>query len=182
MRSLLSIIRWLSPLLFFGIISLFLWRGLQQDPHRIPSPLIDKPVPQFSLPSLMNPHLLLTRDALKGNLSILNVFASWCRYCLLEHAIITDIADSDQVQVFGLDYKDQRDAVKKWLKKYGNPYKKIIFDPQGVLAIDLGVYGTPETFIIDASGIIRYKHVGPLTPRLWYDTLLPRIKKIRGDM
>ena len=142
--------RLLLPLLVFVILVVFLWRGLYRDPHTIPSPLINKSLPSFNL-----------LQDFKGHVTLLNVFASWCLSCHTEHPILMDIAHSGEVVVYGLDYKDSHLAEENWLKKYGNPYQKIVDDPDGTLAINLGVYGTPETFIIDRAGIIRDKYYRP---------------------
>jgi cytochrome c biogenesis protein CcmG/thiol:disulfide interchange protein DsbE len=157
----------LLPLLVFVILVVFLWRGLYRDPHTIPSPLINK-----ALPSLKS-------QDFKGHVTLLNVFATWCLSCHTEHPILMDIANSHEVVVYGLDYKDNHFAVESWLNKYGNPYKKIVEDPDGTLAINLGVYGTPETFIIDSAGIIRDKYTGPITPQIWQNILLPEIKRLQ---
>ena len=167
------------PLLFFLVIVFFLWRGLEQDPHQIPSPLIDHPVPAFSVPSLLKPKQTLSQKDLQGHVILLNVFASWCVSCAAEHPVLMDIHQSKKVILVGLNYKDERAAALKWLKQKGNPYQFIIDDSQGNVGLNLGVYGTPETFVIDKSGVIRYKFLGPMSPETWRDDILPQIEKLQ---
>jgi len=153
----------LIPLILFSVIAMFLAKGLKQNPHKVPSPFIGKQFPIFSAASLEAPEHRLTNKLFQGHVSLLNVFASWCLYCRSEHPVLMDIKDNHQLIIYGLDYKDKRIAAIAWLKNYGDPYTKVIFDPQGKLAVNLGVYGTPETFIIDEDGVIRYKYVGPIS-------------------
>lgn len=166
------------PLIIFIMIAVFLWRSLKTNPHKIPSPLIGKSVPVFSASSLFDAKQIITNQNLTGKVSILNVFATWCMTCHAEHPVLMDIHDSHRVNIYGLDYKDNRAKAKAWLAKYGDPYTKVIFDPKGLLGINLGVYGTPETFIIDQKGIIRYKHIGAVSPDVWKDDMLPRIIRL----
>ncbi|MDF2868275.1 MAG: thiol:disulfide interchange protein, partial [Gammaproteobacteria bacterium] len=156
-----------------------LWRGLQLDPHKIPSTLINKPVPKFNLPDLMNSGNRLTERQFLGQVSLVNVWATWCTACQQEHPILLDIARTHKVKLYAIDYKDDLQTAKNWLAQYGNPFLAIGFDATGQAAIDWGVYGTPETFLIDRQGIIRYKHIGPLTKQIWQNTLLPLIDKLR---
>lgn len=158
------------PLLIFVVLAVFLFKGLKQDPHRIPSPLIGKPLPHLKA---------IIGHNTKGRVALVNVFASWCVSCRAEHAVLMDIKKSHTVVLYGINYKDDRTKMRRWLAREGNPYNKIIDDPKGKLGLDLGVYGTPETFIIDRKGIVRYKYVGPISPDVWRDTLLPVIKKLR---
>lgn len=169
--------RYIFPLLIFVIIVGILWKGLQQDPHRLPSTLINKSVVEFNYPSLGNPSQFVSNREFVGHVSLLNVWATWCITCQAEHAVLMEIARSKKVAVYGLNYKDTRNAAQLWLKKLGNPYQEIIFDEQGKLGIDLGVYGTPETFVIDAKGMIRYKHIGPISPTVWQEVLEPVVRK-----
>ena len=166
------------PLFIFILIALFLWQGLKRNPHKIPSPFIGKPVPKFKASTLSNPEQQISNRDLKGHVSLLNVFATWCLSCRAEHPVLMDIKDSHRVNIYGLNYKDNRGAAIKWLAKYGNPYTKVIFDPKGTIGINLGVYGTPETFVIDQKGIIRYKYIGPISPNEWHDKILPEVKKL----
>lgn len=169
----MKIIKIFFPLALFLIVGFFLWRGLYNDPRQIPSPLIGKPFPVFTATDLLHPNQQITAALFKGHVSLLNVFASWCDYCLQEHALISDIANSPSIYVYGLNYKDDPNAAKSWLKQYGNPFRAIISDPAGTIAINLGVYGTPETFIIDKQGIIRYKHIGAVTESIWHKVIYP---------
>lgn len=169
------------PFLLFIVITLFLWQGLKQDPHKIPSVLIGKPVPTFNASALYHPQQTVNAQLFQGHISLLNVFATWCLSCYSEHSVIMNIKHSKQLKIYGLNYKDGRDIALKWLAKYGNPYDKVIYDPEGQLGIDLGVYGTPETFIVDAKKIIRYKHIGPISHQDWQDKLLPIIQKLQRE-
>lgn len=171
--------RYLIPLFLFLAIAGFLWKGLYSDPHRLPSALINKPVPIFSQPSLLSPSKNLTEKQFLGQVSILNLWATWCVSCQAEHAVLMEIVHSKKVAVWGVNYKDDLPAARAWLKKYGNPYRDVITDKEGKLAIDLGVYGTPETFVIDAQGIIRYKYIGPMTLEAWKNTVAPEVEKWR---
>jgi cytochrome c biogenesis protein CcmG/thiol:disulfide interchange protein DsbE len=169
--------RYLLPLIIFLIVAVFLWQGLRKDPHQLPSALIGKPVPQFSYPNLLTPSRHITQQKFLGQVSLLNIWGSWCQTCYAEHPVLLEIARSNNIAIYGLNYKDNRIAALQWLEKYGNPYKDIIFDAQGTLAMELGVYGTPETFLIDPKGIIRYKHVGALDATVWEQEIKPLIQK-----
>lgn len=171
--------RYYLPLAVFLLLAVFLWRGLQLDPHKIHSTLINKPVPKFDLPDIMAPGKSFTQQQLLGEISLVNVWATWCTACQQEHPILLDIARDSKVKLYAIDYKDELPEAKNRLAHYGNPFLAIGFDATGQTAIDWGVYGTPETFLIDSQGIIRYKHVGPLTKQVWQHTLLPIINKLR---
>lgn len=169
---------WALPLIIFIGMFVLLWKGLYQDPRAIPSPLINKVVPEFHAASLLNPEQTLTPPIFKGKVTLLNVFASWCIACAAEHSVwIEAKQDLGQAQIVGLNYKDQPAKALAWLKEYGNPYQNVIADPQGDIAINFGVYGTPETFLIDKQGVIRYKFIGAVSPKDWRQVLLPQIKK-----
>jgi cytochrome c biogenesis protein CcmG/thiol:disulfide interchange protein DsbE len=172
--------RYLIPLILFAVIMALLWKGLQKDPHELPSALINQPVAEFSYPSLLNKQPI-TKQQFLGHVTLLNVWATWCITCHAEHAVLMDIANSKEVVIYGLNYKDDPAAARQWLQKYGNPYQDVILDDKGTLAIDFGVYGTPETFIIDSQGIIRYKHIGAISPAAWKDKIEPEIKKWRAQ-
>lgn len=170
------------PLLIFMLLSVILWRGLSLDPKRLPSALLNKPAPLFNLPQLQNPSLHFKQQDLLGHLSLVNIWASWCLTCRDEHAVLLQIAHSHRIIIYGINYKDQRDAAKAWLNTLGNPYQAIGFDSDGLSSIDWGVYGTPETYLIDSHGIIRYKQIGPLTDAVWQQRLLPLIEQLeQGD-
>lgn len=168
----------LLPLLIFIALAIALYFGLRRDPHKIPSPFINKPIPAFTAPSLKDAKVTLSDKDLTGHVALLNVFATWCLTCQAEHPILMDIARSGIVKVYGIDYKDKRAKALKWLKHDGDPYQKVFFDPTGKIGINLGVYGTPETFLIDKHGRIRYKWIGAISPRVWQDKLKPRILKL----
>ena len=167
------------PFVVFLILSICLWRGLQLDPRHIPSTLVDKPLPAFHLPMLLQPEKMITNTDWKGQVAIINLWASWCESCIHEHALLKQLSKNTSLRIYGINYKDDRDQAKQWLARHGNPYTMIVADEAGQAAIDLGVYGTPETFVIDAKGIIRYKHIGVLNEKVVNQTLLPLIEKLR---
>lgn len=169
------------PIILFITLCFFLWRGLSLNPREIPSPLMNKPAPNFVLPELNHPDQNFNSAELRGHVSLLNIFASWCISCRVEHAQLIYLKNQKAVLIYGLDYKDSRDTVLKWLKQSGDPYEKIGFDQTGNTAINLGVYGTPETFIIDKSGIIKYKYIGPITEDVWQNTLQPEVEKLARE-
>lgn len=167
------------PLFIFIAIVLFFWKGMQQNPSMIPSPLINKPMPTVDEVSVDdNPEVKIKNQDFLGHITLLNVWASWCVSCQVEHPVLMDISRSGKVILYGLNYKDKRENAQNWLKQRGNPYVLDIYDPDGELGVNLGVYGTPETFLIDQNGIIRYKYIGPISPDVWQTDLLPRILKL----
>ncbi len=172
--------RYLIPLLVFVVIVGFLWAGLSLDPREVPSPLIGKPAPEFSLPQLRHPDDVIKTADLRGQVWLLNVFASWCTPCLQEHPYLLDLARSGVVPVYGLNYKDPREAALKWLDKHGDPYARIVVDVEGRTGIEWGVYGVPETYVIDKLGVIRFKHIGPLTPEVLEEEILPLVKRLQA--
>ncbi|TEA78985.1 DsbE family thiol:disulfide interchange protein [Allopusillimonas ginsengisoli] len=165
---------WLPLAIFFVLIG-FLGVGLRLDPRLLPSPLIDKPAPQFTLPSVHVLDRQFSSGSLEGQVWVLNVWASWCVACRQEHDVLMDFAARQAVPVYGLNYKDQRADALRWLNERGDPYQDSLFDLDGRIGVDFGVYGVPETFVIDDLGRIRYKHAGPLTPELVHDVILPLI-------
>ncbi|BBB25205.1 DsbE family thiol:disulfide interchange protein [Amphritea japonica] len=176
MRRLIAIL----PLVLFVGLGLFLWNGIGKDSTTIPSPLIDKPMPDFRLTALLDEQRILTAADLKGRPALLNVWATWCPTCKQEHAQLNRIARDEGVTIYGVNYKDDRAKAQVWLDKYLNPYALNIFDPEGKLGLNLGVYGAPETFILDAQGVIRYKHVGAVDQRVW-SQLRERMKQLEGN-
>lgn len=171
-------IRYLAPLvLFLGVVG-FLAAGLSRDPRLIPSPLVGKPAPGFALQSLKSPEQTLTLADLKGKVLMLNVWATWCAACHAEHPLLMELARVSAIPIYGVNYKDERTKAIDWLARLGDPYVASIYDPNGELALDLGVYGAPETFVLDANGIIAYKHVGPITAEVWQDRLLPLLRSL----
>lgn len=155
------------PLVVFIIMGAFFWKGLQLDPTELPSALLNKPVPTFSLPSLQDENKLITQDDFKGKPALLNVWATWCPTCKQEHAQLNRIAREEGVVIYGINYKDDRAAANAWLERYLDPYVLNVFDEKGTLGLDLGVYGAPETYVLDAQGVIRYKHVGAVDEAVW---------------
>jgi cytochrome c biogenesis protein CcmG/thiol:disulfide interchange protein DsbE len=170
--------RYLVPLVVFFALLALLGIGLRYDPHLVPSPLIDKPAPAFALPQLHAPDTTLSKSDLLGQVTLLNVWASWCVACRDEHPVLLQLAKSGDVPIYGLDYKDERSAAVNWLDRLGNPYARNAFDADGRVGIDFGVYGVPETFVVDAHGIIRYKHIGPLTDEVLAQKILPLVKRL----
>lgn len=168
------------PLMIFLVVALILYRGLHLHPTRVPSPLINKPAPTFNLPSLMTHQMSSNRDFL-NHVTLVNVWATWCVACAEEHAFLLSLAKDPSIVLYGFNYKDQPKTAITWLKEHGNPYKTIAVDQEGITAINWGVYGTPETFIIDKKGIIRYKQIGPLNAYAWEHTLKPIIKQLQGE-
>ena len=169
----------LVPLLLFAAIGIFLAAGLSLDPRQVPSPLIGKPVPDFSLPPVRGRSLGLASADLKGEVSLVNVFASWCVACREEHALLMQIKRDGFVPLHGLNYKDQPADASRWLDAMGDPYTRTGVDLDGRVAIDWGVYGVPETFVIDREGRIAFKQIGPITPAVWKQTMLPLIRELQ---
>ena len=173
-------LRYLVPLAIFLVLVAFLFRGLSLDPKRIPSPLVGKPMPEFTLPRLQDPAATLSDTDLKGKVSILNIWATWCVSCRAEHKVLLLLAKNDKVDIYGLNYKDERAKAKQWLVQLGDPYVANAFDADGRTGIDWGVYGAPETFIMDREGIIRHKHIGPLTVDALNNEILPLIAELQS--
>ena len=171
--------RYLAPLAIFLVIGVFFFVGLRLDPNYVPSALIGKPIPTFSLPSVTDPENLLTNDALAGRVSLVNVWGTWCVECRHEHGFLLELA-RDGVPIYGLNLKDERPAAIDWLNRLGNPYVTSGFDPEGKAAIDWGVTGAPETFLIDRDGTILHKHISPLTAQVWQSDFLPLIREHCG--
>ena len=171
--------RFLLPLGLFVVLVGFLAIGLQLNPREIPSPLIDKPAPAFELPQLAEPALKFSPVEMKGEVWMLNVWASWCVSCREEHPVLVELAKSGVVPLYGLDYKDQRDDAARWLKQFGNPYVLSAVDLDGRVGIDYGVYGVPETYVIDKAGVIRFKQIGPVTPEVLSAKILPMVRDLQ---
>ena len=172
-RQLLFIV----PLLLFFGLAAALFAGLGRDPHAVPSALIDKPVPDFALPALLDDRPGLATADLKGRVALVHVFASWCVPCRLEHPLLMRLAKQG-VEFDGINYKDKPEDARLWLTDLGDPYKRIGADVAGAVGIDWGVYGVPETFVIDRAGIIRYKQVGPLSADVIKDTIMPLMSRL----
>jgi cytochrome c biogenesis protein CcmG/thiol:disulfide interchange protein DsbE len=172
--------RYLVPLGVFILLVVLLAVGLTLNPREVPSPLIDKPAPAFKLPQLDQPDLAFSQKDMQGQVWLLNVWASWCVSCRDEHPLLVELAKSRVVPVVGLNYKDQPENGKAWLKQFGDPYVLSVADTEGRVGIDFGVYGVPETFVIDSKGVIRYKHIGPVTPDVLRDTIEPLLRKLNA--
>lgn len=170
--------RGLVPLVAFIVLIGFLGIGLKLDPRNVPSPLIDKPAPAFSLPRLEQPQSSFSPQEMHGKVWLLNVWASWCVACRQEHPVLIDFAKKNALPLYGLNYKDNRDDAMGWLNRLGNPYVESFSDQHGLVGIDYGVYGVPETFLIDKAGVIRYKHIGPVTAETLNETILPLMRKL----
>jgi cytochrome c biogenesis protein CcmG/thiol:disulfide interchange protein DsbE len=169
------------PLAVFLILAVILGVGLKLNPREVPSPLINKPAPTFSLPRLDRPDAQFSKADMQGKVWLLNVWASWCVSCRDEHPVLLDLAKSGVVPVIGLNYKDERTDGLRWLAQFGNPYQLSAFDREGQVGIDFGVYGVPETFVIDKQGTIRYKQIGILTEKNLNEKILPLVKKLQSD-
>jgi cytochrome c biogenesis protein CcmG, thiol:disulfide interchange protein DsbE len=172
-------IRWSIPLVVFIILVAFLWIGLGRDPREVPSPLIGKPAPAFKLTQLHETGKTLSNGDLKGKVWLLNVWASWCVSCRVEHPLLVQLAKANIVPVYGLDYKDKPDDGRAWLAQNGDPYTASIVDQDGRVGIDYGVYGVPETFVIDKAGVVRYKQIGPLNVDALQQKILPLVRELQ---
>jgi cytochrome c biogenesis protein CcmG/thiol:disulfide interchange protein DsbE len=168
----------LIPLVVFLGIAVFLFKGLGRDPHEVPSPLINKPAPTFQLPQLKEPTKSFSAQDMRGKVWILNVWASWCVSCGEEHPLLVEYARSGIVPIYGLNWKDKREDALSWLESMGDPYVLSVSDFDGHVAIDYGVYGAPETYLIDRNGVIRHKQVGPVTRDIWETDFLPLVQKL----
>ena len=167
------------PIAIFAALALMLAWGLNQDPRAIPSALIGQPVPQFALPPIKGRTLGLSAANLVGNISLVNVFASWCVECKVEHPVLLQLKADGIVPINGIDYKDSPDDAARWLGTFGDPYARTGADLNGRVAIDWGVYGVPETFLVTKDGRIAYKQIGPLSPGILKETILPLIRRLR---
>ncbi|HEY5635874.1 MAG TPA: DsbE family thiol:disulfide interchange protein [Burkholderiales bacterium] len=171
--------KFLLPLALFLVVVGFLGVGLKLNPREVPSPLIGKPAPLFSLPVLHQPDKVMTNADLKGQVWMLNVWASWCVSCREEHPVLVDLAKRNVLPIYGLNYKDKTDEAKAWLKQFGDPYTLSLVDAQGRIGIDYGVYGVPETYVIDREGVIRYKRIGIVTEDLVREKILPLVAELK---
>jgi cytochrome c biogenesis protein CcmG, thiol:disulfide interchange protein DsbE len=168
-----------APFLAFVVLALFLGLGLRLKPRELPSPLIDKPAPAFNLAQLDEPQKRLARVDMRGKVWLLNVWASWCGACREEHPVLLDLARQQVVPILGLNYKDQRPDAMAWLRRFGDPYERSLSDLDGRVGIDYGVYGVPETFVIDRQGVIRFKQIGPVTEDALRQHILPLVRELQ---
>ena len=171
--------RFLLPLGIFIVLVAFLAIGLNRDPREVPSPLVGKPAPAFELPQLHKTEAKFSPKDMQGKVWLLNVWASWCVSCRQEHPILVELAKSGLVPIYGLNYKDKHEDALRWLKQFGDPYALSIVDAEGRVGIDYGVYGVPETYVIDKAGVIRYKQIGPVTQGALEKPILPLVKELQ---
>jgi len=171
----------LIPLVGFVLLALFLLRGLWLNPREVPSPLIGKPAPQFALPRLAGDPAPFASKDLLGQVWVFNVWASWCTPCRVEHPLWNQFAKQKLVPLVGLNYKDAPDAAKRWLAELGDPYQLIVVDNDGRVGIDYGVYGVPETFVIDKKGVIRHKHIGPVNAEAMEKKIVPLVRELQAE-
>ena len=172
--------RFLIPLVIFVVLSGFLWVGLSLNPREVPSPFIDKPAPDFALKELHKTEASFSNKDMLGKVWLLNVWASWCTACRTEHPLLVQFARANPVPMIGLNYKDEPDEARQWLQALGDPYVTSIMDYEGKVGIDYGVYGVPETFVIDKQGVIRHKVIGPVTPARMQDCVIPLVEKLQA--
>ncbi len=177
MRSL----RYLLPLFIFLMLVIFLYIGLGKDPRQLDSTLINQPAPQFLLPRVTKTTEILGSDTFKGKVSLFNVWASWCVSCRQEHPLLMQLAQQKRINLYGLNWKDELPDAQAWLQKHGDPYLASAFDNNGRIGIDYGVTGTPETFVIDKQGVIRYKHIGPISVQQFSTIIWPLIQTLENE-
>ena len=172
--------KYLAPLALFAVLLGFLAVGLNLNPREVPSPFIGKPAPAFDLPRLDDPARRITNQDLAGKVWILNVWASWCAACHDEHPVLVEFARRGKVPIYGLNYKDARGNAIAWLSRLGNPYAASLSDTDGRVGINFGVYGVPETFVIDKQGVVRFKQIGPVTPEVLRDRIEPLLRELNA--
>jgi cytochrome c biogenesis protein CcmG/thiol:disulfide interchange protein DsbE len=173
--------RFLVPLVAFAILIPIFVIGLTRNPNEIPSPLLEKPAPQFSLPSLQDPETMVGSGDYAGQFALVNVWATWCAGCRQEHPFLLELARDNVVPIFGLNWRDNRAEALRWLDALGDPYVASAYDEDGRVGIDWGVYGAPETFLVDANGIVIHKHIAPLTREVWERDFMPLIQAQGGS-
>ena len=172
---------YLLPLALFLLLAMYFWTGLGKDPHELPSVLIDQKVEPFALPPIEGRALGFSSDDLQGRVSLVNVFGSWCVACRTEHPFLIQLKQRGVLPIYGIDWREKdRTAGPAWLAQMGDPYTLVGDDPDSRAAIAFGVTGAPESFVVDAGGVIRYKHVGPITPEVWDKTLWPIVRRLQG--
>lgn len=172
--------RFILPFVVFMIMAAFMYVGLSLNPREVPSPLIGKEAPAFTLPQLHEPSKQFSPQDMKGKVWLFNVWASWCTACEGEHPLFMELARQNIVPIYGMDYKDKREDGEAWLRRHGNPYALVVSDIEGRVGIDYGVYGVPETYLIDKQGVIRHKQIGAVTPEILDKTLIPLIKELQA--
>ncbi len=172
--------RFAIPLVVFALMAGFLYKGLALNPREVPSPLIGKPAPTFTLPTLADSSQTFSPAQMKGKVWLFNIWGTWCAACRVEHPLLVELARSQRVEIVGLNYKDDTEQAKVWLRDLGDPYQVTAVDETGRIGIDWGFYGAPETFVVDAQGVVRYKHIGPVTPQVLNDTILPLVAQLQA--
>jgi len=172
--------RFILPFVVFVVLAVFLFIGLDLNPREVPSPLIGKPAPAFVLPQLHEAQKTFSPADMKGKVWLLNVWASWCVSCREEHPVLMGLAQQNIVPIYGLDYKDSSAEAERWLQKGGDPYVLSVTDTEGRIGIDYGVYGVPETYVIDKQGVIRYKQIGPVTADNLREKILPMVAELQA--
>ena len=172
--------RFILPFVVFMIMAAFMYVGLSLNPREVPSPLVGKEAPAFTLPQLHEPSKQFSPQDMKGKVWLFNVWASWCTACEGEHPLFMELARQNIVPIYGMDYKDKREDGEAWLRRHGNPYALVVSDIEGRVGIDYGVYGVPETYLIDKQGVIRHKQIGAVTPEILDKTLIPLIKELQA--
>lgn len=168
------------PLIIFAVLAVLFWRGLSLDPTAMPSSRIDDPVPAFSLRTVRDADVRITEQAMKGEVSLVNVWATWCAACRIEHPFLVELAEQG-MPIYGINYKDDVEEAKRWLAQLHDPYRLSVVDQDGRLGVDLGVFGAPETYVVDKNGVIRYRHVGVVDQRVWDDKLGPLVERLRQE-
>jgi cytochrome c biogenesis protein CcmG/thiol:disulfide interchange protein DsbE len=174
-------LKYFVPLVIFIVLAAFLYRGLSLKPREVPSPFINKPAPDFSLQKLDNMSEQFSNKDMMGKVWLLNVWASWCVACRQEHPVLVQMARRGEIPIYGLNYKDAPSQARQWLKQHGNPYELSAVDYEGNVGIDYGVYGVPETFVIDKKGVIRHKVIGPITSSILRDCLRPLVRQLEQE-
>lgn len=172
--------KFLAPLVAFVGLAIFLYAGLNRNPSEVPSPLINKTAPLFSVPQLHEEQRTFSPQDVRGKVWLFNVWASWCAACRQEHPLLVQLARRGDVPIYGLNYKDARQDAVRWLEELGNPYVVSAFDLDGKVGMDYGVYGVPETYVIDKQGVIRYKQIGPISPEVLESEILPLVRQLQG--
>lgn len=169
------------PLVVFGVLAVLFWRGLSLDPSAMPSARVNSEVPAFSLPTVRDSQERITEDVFKqGEVSLLNVWGTWCAACRIEHPFLVKLAE-EGMPIYGVNYKDDVDEAVNWLEQLHDPYRLSVVDADGRLGLDLGVFGAPETYVVDKQGVIRYRHVGVVDQRVWDETLGPLVERLEAE-
>lgn len=168
------------PLGIFAVLAVLFWRGLSLDPTEMPSSRIGDPMPAFNLPTVRDADAGVTEETLKGQVSLVNVWATWCAACRIEHPFLVDLAEQG-MPIYGINYKDDVEEAKRWLAQLHDPYRLSVVDQDGRLGVDLGVFGAPETYVVDKQGVIRYRHVGVVDQRIWDEKLGPLVERLKAE-